>query len=285
MAVLIGHASISENGGIYGIKGDSTGREVCIRNWYSHPWDYMAIHPNAAVREKHAKAVEDACNNDNIGYGQGDRNTANTEAKKVNYNISKIKTKCNTDCSALQNLAAVVSGAKGVSYGGNGWTTSTMKEALKAAGYKIIKSKNYIADEKHCVRGAIYVKAGSHTVCGLTNGSNANSTLKHAGITVGSETVNNNSNKQSSTANREDAESFDKSIAGTYEVKSSTLNVRIGASSKKDKVIEIPKGTKVQNYGYYTINSTSKTKWLLLQFKYNNNVYIGFGNIKGLKKV
>lgn len=189
MSVMIGHASISENGTVNGSKGDSTRKEVCTRTWYPKPWDFMAIHPDATVREKHAKAIEDACANDNIGYGQNDRNTANTEAKKVNYDISKIKKKCNTDCSALQNMAAVTSGAKGVTYGSNGWTTSTMKATLQAAGYKIITDRTYLDSAEYCVRGAIYVKSGSHTVCGLTNGAKAGQTLKKAGISgIGSNT-------------------------------------------------------------------------------------------------
>lgn len=116
MSILIGHASISENGTINGAKGDSTGKEVCTRTWYSKPWDFMAIHPDSTVREKHAKAVEAACANNNIGYGQSDRNTLNTLAKAVNYDLSKVG-KCNCDCSSLQNVAAVASGASGVSYG------------------------------------------------------------------------------------------------------------------------------------------------------------------------
>lgn len=185
MAVLIGHASISETGGVNGAKGDSTGREVCTRAWYSKPWDYMAIYPDAAIRDKHAKTVEAACANNYVGYGQSDRNTANTEAKKVGYDISKIKTKCNTDCSALQNLAAVAAGTPGVTYGSNGWTTSTMLAALKTAGYKIITDSAFLKSADYCVRGAIYVKAGSHTVTGLTDGAKAAQTLKKAGITGG----------------------------------------------------------------------------------------------------
>lgn len=181
MSVYIGHASISENGTINGSKGDSTGKEVCVREWYSISADFMAIHPEAAVREKHAQAVEAACKNDNIGYGQGDRNTLNTLAKVVNYDLSNVG-KCNCDCSSLQNVAAVASGAAGVTYGSNGWTTSTMKAALQAAGYKIITNKAYLESADYCVRGAIYVKASSHTVCGLTNGSKAAQMLEKAGI-------------------------------------------------------------------------------------------------------
>lgn len=190
MAIRIGHASISETGSINGAKGDSTKKEVCIRNWYKKPWDYMAIHPDANVREKHAAAVEAACNNDNLGYGQGDRNTAYKEAKTVGFNIAKIANKCNCDCSSLQNLAAVASGAKGVTYGANGWTTRTMKSALKAAGYKIIEDATILGNAEYCVRGAIYTKEGSHTICGLDNGTNYKTTLNKAGVTTtGSSTV------------------------------------------------------------------------------------------------
>lgn len=179
--VLIGHASISEKGTVNGAKGDSTGKEVCTRTWYSKPWDFMAIHPNATVREKHAKAIEVACANNNIGYGQSNRNTLNTLAKAVGYDLSKVG-KCNCDCSSLQNVAAVTSGAPGVTYGSNGWTTSTMKSVLQSAGYKIITDSTYLKSADYCVRGAIYVKSGSHTVCGLTNGAKASRTLTKAGI-------------------------------------------------------------------------------------------------------
>jgi len=181
MGIRIGHASISENGGVNGAKGDSTGKEVCVRGWYSKPWDFMAIHPEAAVREKHAAAVEAACANDNIGYGQGDRNTLNALAKAVGYNLAAVG-KCNCDCSSLQNVAAVASGAAGVSYGGNGWVTSTMKAALKAAGYKIITKRQYLDSDAYCIRGAIYVKASSHTVCGLDNGKEYQKTLAEVGL-------------------------------------------------------------------------------------------------------
>ena len=193
MAVRIGHASISENGTINGAKGDQTGGEVCVRAFYSKPWDYMAIHPDTTVREKHAQAIEAACTNNNIGYGQSDRNTLNTLAKVAEYDLSKVG-KCNCDCSSLQNVAAVASGS-GASYGSNGWTTSTMKAALQKLGYKIITDATYLKTEAYCVRGAIYVKASSHTVCGLDNGASYKKTLEKAGITVNmSNTLNNNIN-------------------------------------------------------------------------------------------
>ena len=74
MSIFIGHASISEKGTTEGAKGDSTGKEVCTRSWYSKPWDYMAIHPDPDVRERHAKAIERACANNNIGFTGYEKN-------------------------------------------------------------------------------------------------------------------------------------------------------------------------------------------------------------------
>lgn len=186
MSILIGHAASSETGTINGAKGDSTGKEVCIRSWYSKPWDFMAIHPDSQVRERHAAAIEAACTNNNIGYGQADRNTLNVLAKAVGYDLSRVG-KCNCDCSSLQNVAAVASGAN-VTYGSNGWTTWSMKTALQNAGYRIIAERTYLENGEYCVRGAIYVNINAHTVAGLTNGSLAARTLEKAGIPCGNGT-------------------------------------------------------------------------------------------------
>lgn len=347
MAVLIGHASISEKGTTEGAKGDSTGKEVCTRNWYSKPWGYMAIHPDANVRERHAKAIEQACANNNIGYGQNDRNTLNTQAKAVGYDLSKIKTKCNCDCSSLQNVAAVASGEPGVTYGSNGWTTSSMLAALKAAGYKIITDSAYLISSAYCVRGAIYVKAGSHTVCGLSNGSKAAETLAKAGTSSGGGSSSGDgilrrgdtgaavkdmqaaliaagyscgpdgadgdfgANTEaalmafqrdhgleadgeygplskaklegaggSAGGKAETAKSFDKSLAGTYTVNTKTdpLTLRSGAGTSKKRLTSMPKGAKVQCYGYYT--KVSSVKWLYVVY----DGVTGFASGEYLKK-
>lgn len=243
MSVLIGHASISENGTVNGAKGDQTKREVCTRTFYSKPWDFVAIHPDSKVREKHAKAIEAGCKNDNIGYSQADRNSLNIEAKKVNYDLSKIKVKCNTDCSEFQNVAAVASGAKGVTHASNGWTTSTMKFALKSAGYKIVEDKSYLTSESYCVRGAIYVKSGSHTICALGNGTKANNMLKKALNSTTSTTTTSYTQKN-----------FIKDVQCAIEVKadgvanSETLSKTVTVSAKRNKKHKVVKP--LQKYLY-----------------------------------
>ena len=351
MAIMIGHASISENNTVNGEPGDQTGGEVCIRTWYDKGWTSMAIHPDPDVRERHAQAVEDACKNDNIGYSQygaSNRNTLNIQAKKVGYDLAKVKKKCNCDCSSLQNVAAVASGAPGVTYGSNGWTTSSMLAALKAAGYKIITASTYLKSSAYCVRGAIYVKLGSHTVCGLSNGSKAAQTLKKAGASGSSSSgagesrilkrgmtgadvkamqkglikagyscgscgadgdfgANTEAALKSFQADHglevdgeygplskaklegaggstggkaEAAKSFDKSLAGTYTVNTKTdpLVLRAGAGTSKKRLTSMPKGAKVQCYGYYT--DAADGRWLYVVY----DGVTGFTHSKYLKK-
>lgn len=176
----IGHASIAETGGVYGTPGDQTGKEVCERPWYDSGWDYMAIHPDPLVRDRHAKAVEQACANPCVGYSWDNRNSLYEQARLVDMDIARITTPCNCDCSSLQNCAAVASRAPGITYGSNGWVTTNMLQPLKSAGYVIMRG-DMIHSADYCVRGAIYVSSG-HTVCGLDDGPKAKETLQKAGL-------------------------------------------------------------------------------------------------------
>lgn len=62
------------------------------------------------------------------------------------------------------------------------------------------------------------------------------------------------------------AQSYNKSLAGTYKVTASDgLNLRTGAGTGKTKITAMPKGATCQCYGYYT--SVSGVKWLLVVYK------------------
>lgn len=78
------------------------------------------------------------------------------------------------------------------------------------------------------------------------------------------------------------AQSFSKSLAGTYKVTASSLNVRAGAGTSEKILVSIPRNTAVQCYGYYT--AVSGTKWLLVQFTYNKTSYTGFCSSLHLRK-
>ena len=70
------------------------------------------------------------------------------------------------------------------------------------------------------------------------------------------------------------AKSFSGQLAGTYRTPAD-LNIRAGAGTDKPSMVVIPKGTAVQNYGYYT--NVRGIKWLYVQFTYGNVTYTGFG--------
>lgn len=84
--------------------------------------------------------------------------------------------------------------------------------------------------------------------------------------------------KTSTSVKVDSAEKFDKSLSGTYTVTASSLNLRKGAGTSKAILTEMPKGSTVQCYGYYT--DVSGTKWLYVVY----GKYTGFASSEYLKK-
>lgn len=77
------------------------------------------------------------------------------------------------------------------------------------------------------------------------------------------------------------AKEFDKSLAGSYKVNTSSgLNLRTGAGVKKASLGVMPCGTVVKNYGYYSVASNG-VKWLYVQ---TNTGAVGFCSSAYLKK-
>lgn len=77
------------------------------------------------------------------------------------------------------------------------------------------------------------------------------------------------------------AKSINTCLAGTYTA-TDNLNIRDGAGTNNSVMVTIPKGTKVNNYGYYT--TVSGVKWLYVQFTYKGTIYTGFAHSGYLKK-
>ena len=65
----------------------------------------------------------------------------------------------------------------------------------------------------------------------------------------------------------------DTSLSGTYTA-TDYLNIRDGAGTDHKKLVCIPKGYKVTNYGYFTY--VKGVKWLYVTFNYNGVHYTGF---------
>lgn len=265
--VKIGHASLDENSKARGGNaGDQTGREVCTRNWYNKNWLCVIRPKEKSVAEKIAKAMEQACANNKIGYDQNQRTTLYYKAKEKNWDISKITTACECDCSSL---VAVCVNAAGIPVSKDIWTGNE-KEALVATGdFTALTASKYLTGSTYLKRGDILLSSG-HTAVVLSDGSKAETTATKPSTTT------------TEVVKIEPARCFCNAVAGTYKVTADFLNVRSGAGTSNQILTSIEHGTKVQNFGYYTV--ISGVKWLFVQFTQNGKVYTGFASSKYLKK-
>ena len=269
MAVYIGHASIDERGKAKGgAAGDQTGKEVYKRTWYNKPWHTVIRPKSADIAEKIAKAMEQACANDNIGYDQYQRTTLYELAKAKKWDIPKVTEKCETDCSAL---VSVCCNAAGVTVSKDMYTGNE-KSVLTATGkFTVYTASKYVNSSDYLMRGDILLGDG-HTAIVLSNGSKVSVTTKKETVTTTPKSI-------IATGK---ASSFSKPIAGTYKTTGS-LNVRDKADKNSASLVVIPKNTEVKNYGYY--DEYEGTKWFYIQFNYKDVLYTGFASSKYLKKI
>lgn len=268
MSVTIGHASIDERGKANsGAAGDQTKKEVYTRSWYKHPWHTVFRPKSATAAEKIAKAMEQACANNNIGYDQYQRTTLFTQAKDKIWDISKVTAKCETDCSAL---VAVCCNAAGIAVSKDMYTGNEKSLLTKTGAFTVYTASKYVGSSDYLKRGDILLGNG-HTAIVLSNGVNVKT------VTSSSTT------KPKTVVAKDPAKSKKASLAGTYTVTAAkALNVRDGAGTAAKILVAIPKGTKVKCYGYYTENGG--TIWLYVQFTFEGTSYTGFASSKYLEK-
>ncbi len=259
MAIVVGSARVDENGTYTnGKAGDqkqtsSTNDivgEVSMQNMYTHSKGWYIIRPKTiAHATKIAALMKQACNNSHIGYDQNNR------LGIITYGIS---TTTDTECDCSSLVREVVKEATGTDAG----NFTTANEATKLAATGLFEDKiAYVSQAKTPVyNGDILVtKTQGHTVVVVSGNA------RKEGSTSTEETT-----KKTAT---DSAKSKDTSLAGTYKT-TANLYMRNGAGTNKTAMVTLPKGTKVQNYGYYTL--VGSTKWLYVQTTYNNIVYTGF---------
>ena len=274
MAVLIGSARVDENGRYSGGKaGSQTAKEISTQNWYLHSKGWVLIRPkDSKAAEKIAKNMEYACDSDYVGYDQSQNTTLASAAKQYGYDISKVKTPCETDCARLVRVCCLYAGIEvGDFYTGN------MKSYLEKTGkFEILTSDKYCKSSDYLKRGDILVtKTKGHTVVVLSNGAKA---LSDNVNTSNKSTATTNTASNSSTVIKvEPAKSFDKTLHGNYKT-TANLNMRAGAGTSKKILTVVPKDGKVTCYGYYT--SVNGVKWYYVMYK----TFSGFVSSKYLKK-
>ena len=177
MAIKIGHASAGSGSGtrVSGDPaGDQTGREVCTRTWYKSPWDTVLRFKDPAKAEKAAKACEAGCANNAIGYDQGNRNDAEAKAKakEVGWDLGKIKTPTEVDCSSFMTLCAQCAGVDvPYVYGNAPYTGNMVQQFTKTGEFEVLTDKKYLDSDTYLRRGDILLNTKSHTAMALENGS------------------------------------------------------------------------------------------------------------------
>ena len=125
------------------------------------------------------------------------------------------------------------------------------------------------------------VKKGTFTVVGITSDKEWYKLKSGLYITTSTKYVKFTPDKtqsQTQTYKVDSAKSKDASIAGTYKA-IDDVNMRTGAGTNNQIILEIPKGGKVKCYGYYT--TISNGKWYLVQY----NGKTGFVASNYLKKI
>lgn len=165
MGLKVGSARIDENGKITGGQaGDSTGKEVMEQDYYTHKKGWYCFRTkDISTANGIAQSMIDACNNNNIGYDQYQRDGVFNLVKK-GTKIKNIKTKTECDCSALVRACCYENGIDT----GN-IRTSTMPTMLAKTGK--FEDKINVTSKTELFNGDILVtKSTGHTVI-VTSGN------------------------------------------------------------------------------------------------------------------
>lgn len=290
MSILIGHASVDENnraGG--GQAGDQTGKEVCIRSWYAGNWNIVLRPKSSAVAEKMATVCESLCRGNLVGYDQRQRNTLWDELERVGWDAAKLRTKCETDCSAFMSACARAAGIDipRVAMGGgqyNAPVTYTMRSAFGGTGaFEVLTEAKYMSSDRCLKRGDILVRESGHTAMALGNGAQSETDTPTQAAPVSPPAAASAGGVKEVKATGV-AFLRDNALAGRYKCTASTyLSARDGSGTNHRELARIKPGEVIECYGYF--NLVNGVKWLYIQFTQGSTRYTAFASAEYLKKM
>ena len=170
MGVKVGSARSDENKKAYGGKaGDQTGKEVSTQDWYLHSKGWRVFRAkDPAKAKKIAMGMRAACANPHIGYDQWQRHTLFKAAAKAGFDLSKVETDCETDCSAL---VRVLLASVDVSVPEDFRTGNMPRYLLDSGAFVELTGGKYQSQAAYLGAGDILVtKTNGHTVVVLDDG-------------------------------------------------------------------------------------------------------------------
>lgn len=171
--VQISQASKDERGKYSGGQaGDQTGQELNTRSLWDNAWLSLIVWIDAGRGRECGQQALNAANNPMIGYDQSERNTILTAARAVDFDLSRVSTPCETDCSALGGTCGIAAGApESIIYeGGNLCYTGNIAERFERTGLvKVYRGLSYNEILTRATAGSILTSSG-HTVI-VTDGA------------------------------------------------------------------------------------------------------------------
>lgn len=181
MAHIISNSGHDERGSYkWGKAGDQTGDEWALRSWYNRPWTHVLRYPDENVGRLIAELAVEGAQNNHIGYDQEERYTL-WDCLKVNgFRPANIKTNCEADCTAGVSACIKATGyllgienLKNISaylYSGN------MRQALKAAGFKVLTANKYLSSPSYLMAGDILLCEEHHAATNISYGDKVSGT-------------------------------------------------------------------------------------------------------------
>ena len=179
MAVKVGSARSDE----YGNSGwdgkakagdQKNGNEVSTQDWYLHDKGWVVIRAkDATARKKIAYAMQRACDNNNIGYDQSQRDTAwDWCSRNNNWDPGAINTPVETDCSSLVKLCCRYAG---IVINGYFYTANETQKLKETGKFDLLTDAKYTNSSDYLLAGDILnTKTQGHTVVVLNDGAKAN---------------------------------------------------------------------------------------------------------------
>lgn len=262
MSLRVGSARIDERGKASGGKaGDQTGNEVKTEPYYLHSKGWYCFRPkDVKVAEAIANAMTQACNNNNIGYDQGQRTDVISALKKYGT-LGAIAVLTEADCSSLVRACCIQAG-----FDPGNFNTASQPSCLEKTGK--FMAKIAVTGNTALYNGDILVtKTKGHTVVVVSGSPRVTETKPGADTKVDS------------------ASYRDSALKGTYEVSGcGALNLRSGVGTGKNVLTTMNRGEKVTCYGFYN-KAADGTKWLYVVYKNSKGQeFTGYASSKFLAK-
>ena len=177
--VYVGSASIDENGKAHGGKaGNQTGKELKRQKWYLHSKGWRVFRARSAeAQAKLAACMAAAVANKHIGYDQYQRNTLYKAAEPFGFDVSKVTTDVECDCSALVRVCCAFAGIMGLPEGFR--TTNEPKNLLGTGAFTEMTGDKYTKQSAYLKAGDILcTPVQGHTVVVLNDGDKAEPTAE-----------------------------------------------------------------------------------------------------------